>query len=322
MPGSKIVNEGKNINMKLLPILLCLLPYLLNAQTPYAFSFYWKGKITGKSAFELRINMFESDKLISGQGSRLKGECIFLNDYSIYLIEGIVKNDEITLNCLDKTGKMAHSFIFPKADGRQQRQLGKWTNGIDKAEAYLETKSGIDIPNSQLLGFSVGINVRRNQLEKDSLVANLIKTISQIPFLPIGEGYRLDKFSFLRSDYYGTDYLEFSDTVVTKDSSFQITKLAWQLLPSSKNSPYLLELKTRYWENRQSVLTLSVFNFQGGKWINIDSSAIPMSYNLVQLKFHENYKYLFNGNNSLFIFRKDQKKLLIWRWEEDKFIEE
>jgi hypothetical protein len=277
----------------------------------------------GQSAnFEMRVNMYDSDKLIAGKGSRLIGQCIFLNEQKIYRVEGAVSNNDITLNCIDTDGKILYSFLFPKADGQKKRQNGQWTNGKEKLDAYLDSPSNFDIPNSQLLGFCVGINVRRNAIENDSIARPILSSVPKIPYLQIDEGYRLDKRAYLRADYYGNDYLEFADTTLAADSSKQIARLAWQLLSTAKASPYILEIKTLETKNAPLKVELALLHFQGGQWVKMDSSAFPKQYwQEGKLSLPKHIEHFYNGNDQLIFYVAADKKPIIWKWKEERFVE-
>lgn len=200
----------KNSNENTSSILALLLSCSIQSQTPYPLSFYWTGKISGFADFEMRVNMYESDKLLLGNGSKIKGECLFLNDFEYFLIEGDLSNNNINFNCINADGKIIYSFQFEVANGKEVTQKGKWTDGQKNLDCTLKTNYKMNLSKAQLTCFCVGVNLRRNELiHEDSIFAEQFKQLPKILFLPIGECYRLGADSYLQSQYYGNDYLEF-----------------------------------------------------------------------------------------------------------------
>ena len=135
--------------------LICLLflSQILFAQTPFPLSFYWNGEIEGISAFEMRVKFIESNRLLSGKGSKIKGECLFWKDSSMYRVEGEIKDKLLTINCIDSSEKMSYSFEFQDAEGLQTTQKGRWTNGTTIKDCNLKTSNSEKLSKALLTGF-------------------------------------------------------------------------------------------------------------------------------------------------------------------------
>ena len=265
--------------MNKLFICLLSLSQLLIAQTPFPLSFYWNGEIECVSVFEMRVKFYESDRLLSGNGSKIKGECLFWKDSCIYAVEGEIKDRLLTINCIDSTSKMIYSFEFQDAEGLQTTQKGRWTNGIIIKNCDLRTSNAEKLSKALLTGFCVGVNQRRNDIiAEDSLFASNFSYLPKILYVPIGEGYRLDSKVYEKADYYGDDYLEFSDTIKSMGNS-TIYKLSWQLI-KTKNIPEILELRQISINGEIDYLSISVYQFISGKWqkkdhkLNLESGII------------------------------------------------
>lgn len=293
------------------------------AQTPYPLSFNWKGDVEGFSSFEIRVNLLESDKIINGKGSKLRGRCIFTDSFKRFEIEGEIKNNDFVFNCLDSNNKMLYSFVFPDADGRKKIQTGKWTDANETKSAFLINKDSEDLPKSHTLGFCVALNLRFKILSEDSLHNNFFKKLPKLPFQTSGEGYILDKDAYRKASYYGKDYLEFNDTILLKNNTKEINKYCWQLLPTKSKIPFILEIYSKYIENELKMLKINVLNFKGAKWSESDKSAFPDSTIIdlnAEVKKFEVKDFFICADKIIFYF--ESKKPLVWLWKEEKFITE
>ena len=260
------------------PLILFLLFFsqIAFAQTPYPLSFYWIGEIEGESAFEMRVNMYESDRLLSGKGSKIKGECLFWADSIILKVDGEIKDNLLLINCIDSLGKMIYSFEFQNAEGLQTIQIGRWTNGSDVKNCSLKTSDSEKLGKAMLTGFSVAVNQRRNDvIAEDSSFAGNFAYLPKILYLPIGEGYRLDAKVFSKADYYGEDYLEFADTVIAMGNK-TITKLSWQLI-KTKSTPEILELRQIIVNGKIQSYSIAGFQFLAGRWQKKEGDLKPDS---------------------------------------------
>jgi len=256
-------------------ILLIFLGQVVFAQTPYPLSFYWTGVVEGESVFEMRVNMFESDRLLAGKGSKIKGECLFWADSIVLKVEGEIKDNHLSLNLVDSSGKMLYSLEFPNAEGLNSTQSGRWTDGKDIKKASLKTADSEKLSKAMLTGFCVAVNQRRNDIiAEDSSFTNNFAYLPKILYLPVGEGYRLDVNVFSKADYYGDDYLEFADTI----NNNTITKLSWQLI-KTKSTPEILELRQTIVNQKILSYQINRFNFIGGRWIkkeeNLKADSMP-----------------------------------------------
>ncbi len=277
----------------------------ITAQTPFPSSFYWTGQIEGFSDFELRVNMIETDKLLNGQGSKIIGDCLFLNDYKVYSIEGFVKNNELLFNCIDIEGRMVYSFNFKNTDGRKTTQLGKWTDGSQVLKCTLETGYERDISKSKLLNYCVAVNSLRKNL--DSTFSKHFNYLPNDPFVEIGEGYSLEKLGFSKSKFYGKDFLEFLKIIKKQDNTEEILKISWQLMQTNKTNPIILEIKSI--KNIDSLkLQLNLYDFKEENLSKIDS--------ITKFITAEDY-YL--GRNRMVFFSKNHKIIEQWKWNENRF---
>jgi hypothetical protein len=301
-------------------LILLFLSEIAFAQTPYPLSFYWKGEIENQSSFEIRVNLLESDKIINGKGSKLKGICIFNDSCKRFNIEGEIKNNDFIFNCLDSANKIVQSFVFPNADGRNKSQSGKWTDGTSTKAAFIKNTQPEDLPKSYTLGFCVAVNLRFKALSEDSLHKSFFSKMPKMPYQTIGEGYILDKEAYQRASYYGKDYLEFSDTIHNEKIK-EINCYRWQLLQSKSRIPFVMEIYSKFKENKLKILTIKVLSFKGAKWVesdyNIfpDSSLMNWNVNKVEIKVQD----FFNCADKM-IFYLENNKPLIWLWKEEKFI--
>jgi hypothetical protein len=260
------------------PLILFLLFFsqIVFAQTPFPLSFYWTGEIEDKSAFEMRVNMYESDRLLSGKGSKIKGECLYWADSIILKVDGEIKDNLLSINCFDSLGKMIYSFEFQNAEGLKTVQIGRWTNGSDVKNCSLKTSDSEKLGKAMLTGFSVAVNQRRNDIiAEDSSFASNFAYLPKILYLPIGEGYRLDAKVFTKADYYGEDYLEFSDTISAMGTKTEY-KLAWQLI-KSKNTPEIFEIRQIIVNGKIQSFSIAGFQFLAGRWQKKEGMLKPNS---------------------------------------------
>ena len=244
------------------------------AQTPFPLSYFWTGEIEGESAFEMRVNMFESDRLLAGKGSKIKGECLYWSDSSILKVAGEVKGKQLILNCFDSLGKMLYSFEFPNSEGLQTTQDGRWTNGSDIKNCKLKTSDSEKLTKAMLTGFCVAINQRRNDIiAEDTTFAANFAYLPKILYLPTGEGYMLDANVFAKADYYGEDYLEFADTISSIGNK-TIYKLSWQLI-KTKSTPEILELRQIIVNDKIQSYSITGFQFLSGRWQKKEGNLKP-----------------------------------------------
>lgn len=109
------------------------------------------------------------------------------------------------------------------------------------------------------------VNSCRNEINtEDSLFVSNYKYLPKILYKPIGEGYRLDSKVYEKVDYYGEDYLVFSDTLILNGNT-TINKLAWQLIKTN-NTPKILELRQISVNDKTETLSVAVFQFSSSKW--------------------------------------------------------
>jgi hypothetical protein len=255
-------------------VFLLLFSQTTLAQTPFPLSFYWTGEIEDESSFEMRVNMYESDRLLAGKSSKIKGECLYWADSIILSVEGEVKGKQLILNCFDSLGKMLYSFEFPNSEGLLTTQAGRWTDGSNIKNCSLKTSDSEKLSKAMLSGFSVALNQRRNDIvAEDSIFASNYSYLPKILYLPIGEGYRLDLKAFLQSDYYADDYLEFSDSIKS-NGNIIIHKLAWQLI-KTKNTPEILEIRQVIINGNIKDYNLALFQFIGGRWQKKEGNLKP-----------------------------------------------
>jgi hypothetical protein len=260
--------------MRLLPLLFLFFLQITSAQTPFPLSFYWTGEIEGESAFEMRVNMYESDRLLSGKGSKIKGECLYWSDSCIMKVEGEIKEKFLTLNCFNSNNKMIYSFEFPNSEGLQTTQVGRWTNGNAIKNCKLKTSDSEKLSKAMLTGFCVAVNQRRNDIiAEDSIFASHFNYLPKILYLPNGEGYRLDAKVFQKAAYYGDDYLEFADTV-SIESNKTTYKIAWQLI-KTKNTPEILEIRQIIINGNIITINIAAFEFMAGRWQKKNGNLKP-----------------------------------------------
>jgi hypothetical protein len=303
-------------------LIFLILNGTLFAQTPYPLSFYWKGEIENYSAFEIRVNLLESDKIINGKGSKLEGICIFTDSFKRYPIVGEIKNNDFIFNCLDSGNKIVQSFIFPNADNRNKTQNGKWTDGKSTKLAFIKNTQQEDLPKSYTHGFCVAVNLRFKGLSEDSTHKSFFSKMPKIPYQTIGEGYILDKEAYRRASFYGNDYLEFSDTIHNEKIK-EINCYKWQLLQSKSRIPFVLEIYSNYIENEPKILTIKVLSFKGAKWVESENINFPdssfVNWNIEKGKVK--VQDFFNCPDKI-IFYIENKRPLVWIWKDEKFIPE
>jgi hypothetical protein len=288
----------------------------LHAQVAFPLTFTWTGLINNQTAFEMRVKMVDSHAALNGQKSRLHGYCLFPGSWECLRIEGSSENGQIIINLFDGD-KMTQSFLFEKADKRQNKQEGEWTNGKLKQPLWLVPQDVKAIPKSQLIGFCHGVNDRIGRLQADSIAMPILKKLPIEPFLKVGEGYRLADDAFLEADYYGSTVLAFADTILIGDTLTAIHQIDWQLLPTTLDRPYILETRAQYQNGQISKLEIAVWHYLKDSWVAVNPQVFPEAY--IQnktLQLPEGVVDYLVSADRLILFLKDAKKPLVLKWDQ------
>jgi hypothetical protein len=278
--------------------------FSLFGQTAYPLTFFWKAKIEKGAEIEILVSMIDSDDVLNGKGSRIRGNLVYHNSWQSFEIRGRADRDKISFNCYDSTGAIVESFRFKEVDFKKEEQNGEWTDGKKTKSLKLRMLSPEKTSRSLRDAFAEGVNFRAERLSETPMLKGLPHPILN----KMGEGYLMKDSAFAKVAHYGQTYICFRDSV-----EGEALQLDWTLLQA--NSFYLLESQQIWEGNSLKGLALKAWTYRAGEWMSVDHEVFPPAFvEEKELKLPEQIESFTATSDQLVFKLKNEPRPMIWVW--------